>query len=173
MRESAPPAPASTVKTKPSPCPKAAQTQNAEKSATSPPKHAQAINTAPSGDKNIPKSKKPDGWFFSSLVTCIEEVALFFYRSLILQSRGIPFLSRTYLTMQLLKWLNKSSGSLVLSSLVGSKSETVRFVKLVGLSSATCMVNDIEIMLLQFENFCFGFVEFESQNAMQDALKVS
>jgi hypothetical protein len=85
MRESAPPAPASTVKTKPSPCPKAAQTQNAEKSATSPPKHAQAINTAPSGDKNIPKSKKPDGWFF-------------FFSSHLYWRGGLVFISLPYST---------------------------------------------------------------------------
>ncbi|KAK3125618.1 hypothetical protein QOZ80_7BG0607420 [Eleusine coracana subsp. coracana] len=121
LKESTLPSPAATVKSKPSPRPKAAQ--NTDKSVTTPSKPAQAINTAPTGDKNIPKSKQADERGYSIFV------------------KNLPYNATVMMVEQ-------------------------EFKRFGAIKPGGVQVRN------RIDGFWFGFVEFESQNSMQDALKV-
>jgi hypothetical protein len=60
----------------------------------------------------------------------------------------------------------------VQSSLVASKLGTTRLVVTVGFGSSCAVCLTFVLLLLQIDQYCFGFVEFESQQSMQAAIQV-
>ena len=57
------------------------------------------------------------------------------------------------------------------SNQVVSKLGTTRLVT-VGFGTTYAIFSDTPTLLLQFDEFCFGSVEFETKQAMQEAIKV-
>lgn len=100
------------------------------------------------------------------------------------QLMAIPYMLKICLWMQHLLNLKRSSGNLVLSSLMAYKLEATRFFSVSCPLKPNFNIPTIFFLIfstlrrmflnyLQLQGFCFGFVEFEVANAAQSAIEVN